>query len=182
MRTSTREEGSLSARLRQRPWRGGLPRVRAAARRLRCQVKPQGTGLLLRASRYLSIRRVRGVMRRRADTGSVTAEFAVVLPAVMVVALVLLSLGRAVLVGVECQDGARAAARELAVSQEVDGRARTRARSAAAKVAGAAASVALAPADGMVRVTLTCPLLPGPLRLIPANVTGEAAAMLQQTG
>jgi Flp pilus assembly protein TadG len=108
----------------------------------------------------------------------VTAEFAVVLPAVVVVALVLLSLGRAVLVHVECQDAARAAARELAVAQVYDSSAASRARNAAHTVS-AKASVGFSAASGSVIVTTQCPLLPGPLDIFPAHVRGRAVAMTQ---
>lgn len=48
-----------------------------------------------------------------ADRGAVTAEFAVVLPAVAMVAMVLLCLTRTVTVSMRCQDAASAVVREL---------------------------------------------------------------------
>ena len=48
-----------------------------------------------------------------ADRGAATAEFAVVLPAVAMVAMVLLCLTRTVTVSMRCQDAASAVVREL---------------------------------------------------------------------
>ena len=48
-----------------------------------------------------------------ADSGAATAEFAVVLPAVAMVAMVLLCLTRTVTVSMRCQDAASAVVREL---------------------------------------------------------------------
>lgn len=128
-----------------------------------------GEGERLRKSSWL---------RRPSDPGSVTAEFAVVLPAVMVVALIVMGLGRSVMVGIQCQDSARAAAREIAVSQQFDAQVHQRALSAATKVS-AESSVSLSEVNETVVVTVTCPLMPGPLGVFPAQVRGNAVAMLQ---
>ena len=48
---------------------------------------------------------------RDADCGTVTAEFAVVLPCVAAVAILVLCLGRASIVSMNCQDAAAAGAR-----------------------------------------------------------------------
>lgn len=114
----------------------------------------------------------------RSDGGAVTAEFAVVLPAVIVVALLLLSLGRAVLVRVECQDAARAGAREIAVARSYDGAASGAARRAALSVS-AKSSVELTESSSTVRVKVTCPVMPGPLGVLPLHVEGIAVAMKQ---
>jgi Flp pilus assembly protein TadG len=114
----------------------------------------------------------------RADSGAVTAEFAVVLPAVIVVALVLLSLGRAVVARVECQDAARAGAKEIAVAEVVDAAATTRARAAAIAVSSQG-KVTFSQSSSSVKVSVECPLLPGPLGIFPAHVGGVAVAIKQ---
>lgn len=52
---------------------------------------------------------------RDADCGTVTAEFAVVLPCVAAVAILVLCLGRASIVSMNCQDAAAAGARAMAI-------------------------------------------------------------------
>jgi Flp pilus assembly protein TadG len=115
----------------------------------------------------------------RHDAGSVTAEFAVVLPAVMVVALVLLSLGRAVLMRVECQEAARSAAQVVSTSQKYDAKTLSKATSAAHAVSPLG-RVALSETAHGVGVRVTCPILPGPLGIFPAQVEGHAAAIKQE--
>ena len=88
-----------------------------------------------------------------ADRGAVTAEFAVVLPAVAMVAMVLLCLTRTVTVSMRCQDAASAVVREL-VTRE-------------GGLSGAD--------DGhSIRVTAQCPVLPDPFGVLPVKVTGSA--------
>lgn len=109
-----------------------------------------------------------------ADTGSVTAEFAVVLPAVVAVALLLIALSRTVTVSMRCQDAAAIAVRELVVSgQQADP------QTAAIAVAGEGASVSVDSNGNQVSVTVSCPVLPGPLDVLPTRVTGEAVGVMQ---
>ncbi|MCI1984595.1 MAG: pilus assembly protein [Bifidobacteriaceae bacterium] len=103
-----------------------------------------------------------------------------VLPTVMVIAVVLLSLGRAVLVHVECQDAARAAAKEIAVSRTYSSAVSSRA-SIAAHTVSKKVSVRFSAGPESVVVTTQCPLLPGPLGIFPAQVQGKAAAMIQDS-
>lgn len=107
-----------------------------------------------------------------ADCGSVTAEFAVVLPAVVAVALLLVGLTRTVAVSMRCQDAAAAVVRELVVTGG-----QTDAAAVARDVAGADASVAVRRAQDRVTVNVTCPVLPGPLGVLPAQVSGEAVGV-----
>ncbi|PLS31787.1 pilus assembly protein TadE [Bifidobacterium margollesii] len=117
--------------------------------------------------------------QRRAfvENGTVTAEFAVILPAVMVVALLLFSSARAVTVGMECQEAARAAAREIVVAAD-SGAANP--SGVAARIAGTGVSVAVAKGGREVAVTTRCPVLPGPLGIVPASMTGKAVAILHE--
>lgn len=111
---------------------------------------------------------------RRGDRGAVTAEFATILPAVMVIALVLMGLGRAVAVSMDCQDAASAVARELVVGG--DG---VNPADVARDVAGDKASVSVDRTDGLVHVTVSCPVVPGPGNILPARVQGKATGVGQ---
>ena len=71
--------------------------------------------------------------KRHADEGSATAEFAVVLPSVAAVAMLMLCLGRAVVVSMDCQDAAAVAAHAMTIAGR-DGE--SRARNAALAAAG----------------------------------------------
>ena len=68
-----------------------------------------------------------------ADEGAATAEFAVVLPCVAAVAILVLCLGRASVVSMNCQDAAAAGARAFAVD---DKGAESNARTAVMAAAG----------------------------------------------
>lgn len=103
-----------------------------------------------------------------ADEGSVTAEFAIVLPAVIVVAALIMALSRAVVVSMDCRDAAAAAARQVVVEAESDPAA------VAADVAGSDVAVTVRRHGDDVEVTVRCPVLPGPLGILPASVTGRA--------
>ncbi|PJM72513.1 hypothetical protein CS006_09725 [Bifidobacterium primatium] len=111
------------------------------------------------------------------DAGTVTAEFAVVLPAVMVVSLLLFSSARAVIVNMNCQEAARAAARELVVAGE-SGDADP--AGVVARIAGPGATVSTATGGGQVTVTTRCPLMPGPLGVLPMALEGRAVGMLHE--
>lgn len=63
---------------------------------------------------------------RDADCGTVTAEFAVVLPCVAAVAILVLCLGRASIVSMNCQDAAAAGARAMAIDAGGEAKARRR--------------------------------------------------------
>lgn len=109
----------------------------------------------------------------RADRGSVTAEFAVVLPAVMVMALLLMALTRTVTVTMRCQDAAAEAVRELVVAGD-----RADPQGVARAVVGADVSVAVNRAADLVTVDVTCPVIPDPLGVLPTKVVGEAVGVV----
>lgn len=111
---------------------------------------------------------------RHADRGAATAEFAVVLPAVVAVAVLLLCLSRAVIVSMDCQDAAAAAARELVISGEeaVDAAAMARA------VAGDGVTASVTYGGDRVTVVTQCPVVPDPLGVLPTRVTGTASGVV----
>ncbi|MDF7640587.1 TadE family type IV pilus minor pilin [Bifidobacterium sp. ESL0784] len=114
--------------------------------------------------------------RRQAcgDEGAVTAEFAVVLPAVMAMAVLLMMLARAVTVEMNCQDAASAAARVAVVSSSD-----TEARLAAQDAAGGDASVSISRGFKQVRVTVSCRVVPDPMHVLPTAVVGKATGVIQ---
>ncbi|MCI1219089.1 MAG: pilus assembly protein [Bifidobacterium sp.] len=97
-----------------------------------------------------------------------------VLPAVIVMAALLMSLARAVTVSMDCQDAAAVAARQLVItSGEAD------ASAIARSVAGADAATKVSHQKGTFTVNVQCPVLPGPLRVLPTHVHGSATGVEQ---
>ena len=90
-----------------------------------------------------------------ADEGAATAEFAVVLPCVAAVAILVLCLGRASVVSMNCQDAAAAGARAFAVD---DTGGESKARTAVMAAAGGSATVRFERGADFVTVTVQCPL------------------------
>jgi len=116
------------------------------------------------------------VRRSRSESGVVTAETAVVLPAVVVVlALVLWGVGAAV-AQMRCVDAARAAARAVARGEDVGA-----ARAAAAAIAPDRATVAIHSSPTRVRVDVTAGVRPpgpvfAPLPTLTVRASAAAAA------
>ena len=107
------------------------------------------------------------------DAGAVTAEFATVLPAVVVMAVLLLSLARTVMVSIGCQDAASAAARELvAAGSDADPPA------AASAVAEDGVTVSVARDGELVTVTARCPVIPDPMGVLPTKVEARAVGVI----
>ena len=92
-----------------------------------------------------------------ADEGAATAEFAVVLPCVAAVAILVLCLGRASVVSMNCQDAAAAGARAFAVD---DTGGESKARAAVMAAAGGSATVRFERGVDFVTVTVQCRIRP----------------------
>ena len=105
------------------------------------------------------------------ERGSVTAEFATVLPAVMVVALLLLSLARLVGVSIGCQDAASARA-AVAAGGGAD------ASAAARNAVGDGIALNVSTAGQRVNVVARCLVLPDPRGVLPTVVEGRAVGIL----
>ena len=101
---------------------------------------------------------------RDADCGTVTAEFAVVLPCVAAVAILVLCLGRASIVSMNCQDAAAAGASAMAID----------AGAAAQTIAGGGSTVSFAANANSVTVVVRCPVAADPPGVLPASVVGKA--------
>lgn len=109
------------------------------------------------------------------DSGTVTAEFAIVLPAVMALAILLLALTQTVRTGMICQEAANAAAREVVVHQgggDPD--------AITARMAGGSSVLSRERSGHQVRVTLSCPLVSTPLGVLPPRIQGRAVAILEE--
>ena len=107
-------------------------------------------------------------------TNIITAEFAIVLPSVIAIAGLILAIGRVVIVSMDCQSAAAAAAREFVVTGD-----ESSSRSIAADVAGGEPRVIIAHDGQSTSVMVECSVLPGPLDVTPTRVTGNATAISQ---
>ena len=106
----------------------------------------------------------------KADRGAVTAELAVMLPCVAVMAMLVLCLGRGAIVSMNCQDAAAAGARAMTIDADGERRAMAAARS----IAGDGSTVSFTNDVDAVTVTVRCPVMSDPTGLIPAQVVGKA--------
>lgn len=95
--------------------------------------------------------------RRQGERGSVTAELALLLPAVVVILLVCATLGAAAIGQLRCADAARAAARAAAIGEPV-----TVVEAVARDLAGEDAQVRVDRTGRWVEVTVTRPLPAAP--------------------
>lgn len=115
----------------------------------------------------------RPTRRRRA---AVTAEFAVILPVVAALIALLLGLGSAVGTRVSCQDAAAAGARTLLSTPSLlEGGQEGAARAAALRLAPDGSQASLSRSGGVARLTLSCPVRAGKIRILPARVQTQAA-------
>ncbi|EFA22261.1 TadE family type IV pilus minor pilin [Bifidobacterium gallicum] len=108
------------------------------------------------------------------DDGAATAEFACVLPVVVVLAVSLLYVARASVVSLSCQDAAASAARALVVEGDD---AQGRAVMAARQAAGDDVRVTVGASTGGTQVTVSCAVVPDPLGVLPTRVQGKAVAV-----
>jgi len=108
------------------------------------------------------------------DRGSVTAEFAVLLPVVAVLIGVVVALAASAVVQLRCADAARVAARVAAI-----GEGDAAAAAAAARVAGAGARTAVARDAAWVVVTVEASVGPAVPLVGGITVRGTAAAWVE---
>lgn len=122
----------------------------------------------------------RGVDRIRAwcagvDPGAATAEFAVIMPAVVLMVTLLLYSVRACVVQLECQDAASNAARAAVV--EGPG---TSLQDIAMQSAPSASQVGVTRDGGRVRVEVRCTVVADPMGVLPATVVATAVGVEQE--
>lgn len=137
-------------------------------------------------SRHRRIRRRRAGRARRPDQGVVTAELAVVMPALTMVLAAILSVAQAVLCHVGCVDAARAGARAAARG---DSTAVVRQTALVAAVgageAGAPADVDVVPGVDTVSVTVSRPvrlLAVGPVVRLSARAVAQREQSTSEMG
>lgn len=109
------------------------------------------------------------------ESGSVSAEFALALPAVVLMLGLLLGLGMHGAAQVSLEEGARAAARELARGESQADAAQT-----ASRVAGEGVDVAFGHDGGYAQVTLSRPVRLMGLVELEARQSAEAQALVEQ--
>ena len=114
-----------------------------------------------------------------ADRGAVTAEFAVMVPSVVLMLALVLGLTSASVARASCSDAARAVARMLVVERSAPIRA-GQLEAAARDIAGPSASVAVEEAGDFVRVTVTAAVGRWPGQLLPARVSATALGRLPE--
>lgn len=112
---------------------------------------------------------------QRDDDGAATAEFAVVLPVIVVLAALLLYLGRASVVSVGCQDAAANAARALMVQGSGSG-----SQAVAQTAAGDGVRIQVRTAGNGFEVIAHCAVVADPWGVVPRTVTGRAHGIWQE--
>lgn len=110
-----------------------------------------------------------------AMTRAATAEFAVVLPVIVMLAALMLYLGRASVVSVGCQDAAANAARALMVQGSGSG-----SQAMAQAAAGDGARIEVRPAGIGFEVIAHCAVVADPWGIVPRMVTGRAHGIWQE--
>ncbi|TSJ85734.1 hypothetical protein FPK29_05100 [Bifidobacterium polysaccharolyticum] len=93
----------------------------------------------------------------------------------MVLALILLTLTQTIRIGMVCQDAANAVARDLIVT-----RGKSDSQELVHRMAGPHAQVRLSPSAGQTAVRVSCPVVAGPMGVLPAQVHGTAVAILEE--
>lgn len=111
------------------------------------------------------------------DPGTVTAEFAIIFPTVIAVAVLILSLTRVIMVQLNCQEAARQAAYSVLLMQQEGYSEQESARSAVSvgkKVAGDAARVDVDWQTESFTLRTACPVLSMRSFTLPLTVHAEA--------
>ena len=119
------------------------------------------------------------LLREGSDRGASTAEFAIVLPAVVAIIALILVIARTTMVAMACQDAAALIARELVVSDNRPADERL-ARSSAQRLLGGDAHVDLTYEANSIIVQTGCPVVPDPLGALPRQVEGKAIGILEE--
>ncbi|ANU43506.1 pilus assembly protein TadE [Bifidobacterium animalis subsp. animalis MCC 0483] len=114
---------------------------------------------------------------QRDDEGTATAEFAVVLPVIVVLAALLLYLGRASVVSVGCQDAAANAARALMVAGNA---LESGSQAVAQTAAGDGVRIQVRTAGNGFEVIAHCAVVADPWGVVPRTVTGRAHGIWQE--
>lgn len=102
------------------------------------------------------------------DSGAGTAEFSVVLPAVVVLVLVLFGVGRTVVCIMNCHDAAQQVAYHLVAYKDS-----TPLEDVVHKIAGPEASLNIKKYGNNVDISVSCPVIPDPMHILPTVVHSD---------
>lgn len=107
------------------------------------------------------------------DDGAVTAEFSVVLPAVVLLALVLFGVGRAVVCSMNCHDAAAQVAYYIVTHRNTRD-----VNNIVTKVAGPGASVRVTKNNNFADIVVRCQVFPDPLHILPTVVESRISQVV----
>ena len=107
------------------------------------------------------------------DSGAVTAEFAIILPAVVVLALTLFFVGKSVVNTMNCHDAAGQVAYYVASHHNSKD-----AQNIVSKVSGVNSSVKVKYVGNMADIVVSCPVVPDPLKVLPLSVEARISQVL----
>lgn len=107
------------------------------------------------------------------DSGAVTAEFAIILPTVAILAIVLIFVGKSVVNTMNCNDAAGQVAYYIASTHDSK-----EAQNIVHKVSGKNSSVKVEYVGNMANIVVSCPVVPDPLKILPMQVEARISQVL----
>ena len=107
------------------------------------------------------------------DSGAVTAEFAIILPTVAILAIVLIFVGKSVVNTMNCNDAAGQVAYYIASTHDSK-----EAQTIVHKVSGKNSSVKVEYVGNMANIVVSCPVVPDPLKVLPMQVEARISQVL----
>ena len=107
------------------------------------------------------------------DSGAVTAEFAIILPTVAILAIVLIFVGKTVVNTMNCNDAAGQVAYYIASTHDSK-----EAQNIVHKVSGKNSSVKVEYVGNMANIVVSCPVVPDPLKVLPMQVEARISQVL----
>lgn len=107
------------------------------------------------------------------DSGAVTAEFAITLPTVAILAIVLIFVGKSVVNTMNCNDAAGQVAYYIASTHDSK-----EAQNIVHKVSGKNSSVKVEYVGNMANIVVSCPVVPDPLKILPMQVEARISQVL----
>ena len=107
------------------------------------------------------------------DSGAVSAEFAIILPAVVILALVLIFVGKSVVNTMNCNDAAGEVAYYIASTHDSK-----EAKNIVHKISGKNSSVKVEYVGNMANIVVSCPVVPDPLKVLPVSVEARISQVL----
>lgn len=107
------------------------------------------------------------------DSGAVTAEFAIILPTVAILAIVLIFVGKSVVSTMNCNDAAGQVAYYIASTHDSK-----EAQNIVHKVSGKNSSVKVEYVGNMANIVVSCPVVPDPLKVLPMQVEARISQVL----